>query len=61
MSNESKDAFLVGLIMGVFFLGMASSYLGTYAQIPLSKKMEACQAELPRSQTCVLIAVPKDK
>lgn len=47
---------LVGLFGGINF---GKAYLDGYHKI--TTRLEQCEAELPRKQKCVLVAVPEEK
>lgn len=48
--------FIGGIILGVL---VASPWVYDYATSEYDSKLSDCQKDLPRSQNCVLIAVPK--
>ena len=66
MSIESTDfgnavaGFVVGVLVGVTLMGFASR---AYPDLEVAKykaAIELCEKDLPRNQTCVITAVPKE-
>lgn len=47
---------IVGIVIGGFIFGFVAQDLATNAT---DKQIEECQKDLPRSQKCVLIAIPE--
>jgi hypothetical protein len=61
MSNgEEGTAFVAGLIVAAVTI-TALNFLPSSYRTMAADALEECQKSLPRDQTCVVVAVPKEK
>lgn len=56
---DSFGAFFWGLAIGVWFMIGLDYFLPNKYELEYKRVVENCQKELPRSQKCVLAAVPE--
>ena len=59
MSGEDIGIAVFSAIVGAVLTIMVLANTGTIDEV--TGKMNECQKDLPRSQTCVLIAIPKQE
>ncbi len=61
MSNDSVSAAQAGFIMGmILMIGIGLALEPDWVQ-PARKAKEECELNIPRKETCVLIALPRSK
>lgn len=51
--------FIVGLVVGLFVMGLCKTYFGDYATSKLIAAREQCEKSLPRDQICVINYIPE--
>ena len=59
MSKDEKTALIAGIIIGAMLVTMLTMVPWSYHSKAL-KALEQCEKDLPRSQECVITAVPKE-
>jgi hypothetical protein len=59
-SQDEVDAFFVGAAVTLLVVTVLNFLPWTYRSMA-ADALENCQKSLPRDQTCVVVAVPKEK
>ena len=59
MSKDEKTALIAGIIIGAILVTMIQMTPWSY-HFKAVKALEQCEKDLPRSQECVITAVPKE-
>jgi hypothetical protein len=59
MKIEKPYAYLIGFITGVLSLTLFLKIIPATIVYKYNKAIELCEKDLPRSQECVITAIPK--
>lgn len=59
MKDETKGAFVVGLVLGAFIMGVCMTFIGTYTPYVISNLRSECEINIPRNQNCIMQFVPE--
>lgn len=59
--NDDFVAFVVGMFLGIFFMGILMIFVGEPSKREVTLAKEACEQNIPRNQTCILNFVPEKK
>lgn len=59
MKDETKGAFIVGLVLGAFIMGICMTFIGKYTPYVITTLRSECELNIPRNQNCVMQFVPE--
>lgn len=65
MRNDGTDAlpalFIVGVLLGILLTVVTYEFLPVSTVVKADSVIELCELDLPRTQHCILTAIPKEK
>lgn len=65
MRNDGTDMlpvlFIVGFLLGILFTVVTYEFLPVSTVVKADSAIELCELDLPRTQRCILTAIPKEK
>ena len=59
MKQETVTSLSIGIIIGMFAMGIMMAQIGPNSSAKVADRKAACEINLPRSQVCVMQFVPK--
>lgn len=59
--SEVPISMMVGLIIGIMFTYLMYEYLPASTVVKADSAIELCERNLPRTQKCIIAAIPEEK
>lgn len=61
MKSETRFAFFVGVVAGMFFMGLGMTHIGPNSKAKVDGLKAECELNIPRNQFCVMQFIPEKK
>lgn len=61
MKSETKFAFFVGAVAGMFFMGLGMTHIGPNSKAKVDSLKAECELNIPRNQSCIMQFIPEKK
>lgn len=59
MKEAAYFPFTIGMVFGVFIMGLAMTHIGPNSKAKIDARKAECELNIPRNQSCVMQFVPE--